>query len=80
MYLPSGRSKVTILQKIEMNDEIQPGIYLHILFNACMDVHKCWFVEKEKEYVCQVFCHEDSTNQWRFVFAFVESKYLNVSQ
>ena len=43
-------------------------------------VESLWYyVGKAKEYVCQVFCHEDGTNQWRFVFAFVESKYLDVS-
>ena len=38
-----------------------------------------WYSVGIKEYIFQVFCHEDSTNQWRFVFAFVESKYLDVS-
>ena len=45
-----------------------------------MSVCTCWSVGKVKEYVCQIFCHEDGTNQWRFVFAFVERKYLDVSQ
>ena len=87
MYLPLGRAKV-VTAEYGMKGKcktIDSGIFL------CLDdkqdiltflVHECLCisVEKPKEYVCQVFCHEDSINQWRFVFAFVESKHLDVSK